>query len=107
MSRIGRTVVAPESKIKPFRKPRGNAMELDRQLARSQDISTKVSMVFQKRMKIAQEQLTQRLKEAGEANLRGLSNNPAAAPKAWMDWYSYAVDGAQRSILFWDTMRQR
>ena len=29
------------------------------------------------------------------------------APGSWTDWYSYAVDAAQRSILFWDTIRQR
>ena len=64
-------------------------------------------MVFQKRMKIAQEHLAQRLQQAGEATFRDLAATPSASANPWIDWYNYAVDGAQRSILFWDTMRQR
>jgi pimeloyl-ACP methyl ester carboxylesterase len=83
-------------------------MDIGRQLARSNDISTKTSLVFQKRAKSAQEQFTQRLKGAFEANeIGGLLTDPASAGKVWTDWYGYAVDSAQRSILFWDTMRQR
>jgi pimeloyl-ACP methyl ester carboxylesterase len=83
-------------------------MDIGRQLARSNDISTKTSLVFQKRANSAQEQFTQRLKGAFEANeIGGLLTDPASAGKVWTDWYGYAVDSAQRSILFWDTMRQR
>jgi pimeloyl-ACP methyl ester carboxylesterase len=34
-------------------------------------------------------------------------SDPGAAANAWADWYDYAVDGAQRSILFWNTIRER
>ena len=48
----------------------------------------------------------------GEA-MRGAADAFAAAARpqtpqdAWRDSVSYAVDGMQRSLLFWDTMRQR
>ena len=83
-------------------------MDIGRQLASSQDISTKLALVFQKRAKIAQDRLGERLRKAYDANGIGeMLTNPAAAAKVWTDAYSYAVDSAQRSILFWDTIRQR
>jgi pimeloyl-ACP methyl ester carboxylesterase len=83
-------------------------MDIGRQLAHSHDISTKVSLLFQKRAKTAQEQFTQKLARAREDNEIGeLLTNPATATKVWTDWCTYAADAAQRSILFWDTIRQR
>ncbi len=82
-------------------------MDIGRQLAHSQDISTKVSILLQKRLKIAQDQYTDSLKRAYEQNLEAIANNPAAAATVWSDWFEYAVDSAQRSVLFWDTIRQR
>jgi pimeloyl-ACP methyl ester carboxylesterase len=83
-------------------------MDVGQQLAKSQDIATKVSLVFQKRAKIAQDHFTEQMKSAYEANgIGALVTNPAANAKVWTDWYGYAVDMAQRSILFWDTLRQR
>src|SRR4051812_320911 len=68
------------------------------------ELSTKVSRVLQKRLELAQQQLEARVKAAGE-------NNLAAAPMTPWDLWSaagrYAVDFAQRSVLFWDTMRRR
>ena len=82
--------------------------DVGRQLARSQDISTKGSILFKKRTQTAQEQFTAQLKNAYEENDVGnLLTNPAAGAKVWSDWYAYAADAAQRSILFWDTIRQR
>ncbi len=83
-------------------------MDIGQQLSRSHDISTKVSMLFRKRAQTAQEQFTENLKKAYEENGVGeLWTNPGAAAKVWTDWYGYAADAAQRSILFWDTIRQR
>ncbi|MBK7333381.1 MAG: DUF3141 domain-containing protein [Betaproteobacteria bacterium] len=83
-------------------------MDMGRQLAHSQDISTKVSILFQKRVKTAQERFTEQLKSAYEDNgVAGMLANPASAANLWSDWYAYAVDAAQRSVLFWDTMRER
>jgi len=74
-------------------------MDIGRQLSRSQDIATKVSVLFQKRAKLAQEHFTAQLQSAIDNNLSALAH-PAAAANVWTDWYGYAVDTAQRSILF-------
>ena len=83
-------------------------MDIGRQLAHSHDISTKVSLVYQKRAKIAQDHFSDAVKGAYEKyGVADLLTNPAAAARLWTDAYAYAVDSAQRSILFWDTMRRR
>jgi len=84
-----------------------NAVSVGRQLSRSQGIATKVSRLFTKRAKVAQEHFAQQLQKAFDDNLSGVLAHPASAANIWSDWYSYAVDSAQRSILFWDTIRQR
>ena len=87
---------------------KGIAMDIGHQMARSQDVATKVAVLFKKRTQIAQEQFTEQLKKAYDANgVAELMTNPAAGVKLWSDWYAYAADAAQRSILFWDTIRQR
>ena len=83
-------------------------MDIGHQMARSQDVATKVAVLFKKRTQIAQEQFTEQLKRAYDADgIRELVTNPAAGVKLWSDWYAYAADAVQRSILFWDTIRQR
>jgi hypothetical protein len=54
-------------------------MEIGRQLSRSQDISTKVPILFQKRAKVAQEHFTEQLQKALDDNLGALLTQPAAA----------------------------
>ena len=81
-------------------------MDIGQQLAQSQDLATKVSLVLQKRCKVAQEKYAETLQAAYDKNLRSLMTDGAAA-RLWSDWQAYAVDGAQRSVLFWDTIRQR
>jgi pimeloyl-ACP methyl ester carboxylesterase len=83
-------------------------MDIGRQMARSHDVGTKVAVMLKKRTQIAQEQFSAQLKKAYDENDVGeLMKNPAAGAKLWTDWYAYAADAAQRSILFWDTIRQR
>jgi len=77
--------------------------DLSTHLSRTQALSLKVSQVVQTRAKLAQEQFTQRVQKALEAQGSGLMSKP---PSPWDIW-TYAVDFAQRSILFWDTLRQR
>ncbi|MCC6197864.1 MAG: DUF3141 domain-containing protein [Burkholderiales bacterium] len=79
-------------------------MNVQAKLARSQDIATKVSVVFRKRAEHARDEFAQRLSTAAGDN--GLAD-AAAGARLWTDWASYAVDATQRSILFWDAMRQR
>jgi len=77
--------------------------DLSTHLSRTQALSLKVSQVVQTRAKLAQEQFTQRVQKAFEQQGSGLMSKPASP---W-DLWTYAVDFAQRSILFWDTLRQR
>ena len=83
-------------------------MDHGRYMADAQDVATKVAVVFNKRAKVAQDSLAAKVKSAYADNGIGqVLTNPAAGAKFWTDACSYAVDAAQRSILFWDTMRQR
>src|ERR1044072_3461685 len=83
-------------------------MSTDATLAHGHDLATKVSLLFCKRAEFAQQQYKERLANASaDNNVGDLLTNPAAAAKMWMDWYGYAVDATQRSILFLDTLRQR
>ncbi|MGR4869725.1 DUF3141 domain-containing protein [Variovorax sp. LARHSF232] len=78
-------------------------MNAQERLARSQQTSAKVSKLLGKRMQLANEKLSQRLGQA-------FAGNPLAMGSAALDpmgWASYAVDSAQRALLFWNTLRQR
>src|SRR6184192_2591926 len=86
---------------------RGGPMNAGKQLARSQDIATKVSVVFQTRAKLAQERFVDRVRKAFGENVADLISKPVAPWDAWTQWYNYATDFAQRSVLFWDTLRVR
>jgi pimeloyl-ACP methyl ester carboxylesterase len=77
--------------------------DLSTQLSRTHALALKVSRVMQTRAKLAQEQFTQRVQTAFEQHGSALTAKPASP---W-DMWTYAVDFAQRSILFWDTLRQR
>ncbi|MEX3939368.1 DUF3141 domain-containing protein [Paraburkholderia sp. BR10937] len=85
--------------------------DLANQYARSQEIGGKVARVLAKRSQLAQTQFSQRLADA--AGRLGESDQPASASPAWATgldpWagYRYAMDVAERSVLFWDTLRQR
>jgi pimeloyl-ACP methyl ester carboxylesterase len=81
-------------------------MDTATQLARSHEIGTKIGLIYQKRTKIAVEHFTQRVTAAvGDKTTGGLGGWMAA----FDPWSAqrYAVDTIQRSILFWDTLRQR
>ena len=82
-------------------------MNPSKQLARSYDISTKVAQVVQRRVQVAQEHFVERLTKAYQDNTADLMQKPLDAADVWSPWYQYATDFAQRSILFWDTLRQR
>ena len=76
-------------------------------LGRSHDLSVKVARVFLTRMKLAQERFTERMQNAFAEHVAGLFAKPTTPWDAWIGWCRYAVDVAQRSVLFWDTLRQR
>lgn len=76
-------------------------------LARSQDIAAKTGKVFRTRSAIAQERLGARLGEAFEEELAAPAAHPLNPWELCNAWYRYGVDVAERSVLFWDTLRQR
>jgi hypothetical protein len=84
-------------------------MDAGTQLARSREIGEKISLVLSKRTRGAQEHFTERVTKA----LNGDGASSAAALPAmmasftpWNAW-TYAVDAAQRTLLFWDTLHAR
>ena len=77
-------------------------------LSESHDVSTKVAQMLQTRTQDRDPALRR-----ARAAVRASGPRPscaAGAGRAWQLWTSgarYAVDFAQRSILLWDTLRQR
>jgi pimeloyl-ACP methyl ester carboxylesterase len=67
-------------------------------LSRSLDISERITHGLQRRLRVAAEQFQKRVNEATKA-----MQFAAALPA----WPQYAVDCAQRAVLFWDALRQR
>ncbi len=78
-----------------------------KQLSDSHDVSAKVAQLLQARTKFALERYNGRLKEAIEPALDGAKTNPVVPWEISAGATQYAVDFVQRSILFWDTLRQR
>jgi pimeloyl-ACP methyl ester carboxylesterase len=79
--------------------------DIPRKLAQGQDLSTKVARLLQRRLKLAQDRFATRVGEASK--LAGAPVVPMTPWDAWQGAMQYGVDLAQRSILFWDTLRQR
>ena len=82
-------------------------MDAAKQLARSQDISTKVALLYRKRVTLAQERFKERLSTAYAEHAASLTAKPVTPLEAWSQWSAYATDFAQRSVLFWNTLRER
>jgi pimeloyl-ACP methyl ester carboxylesterase len=82
-------------------------MDAAKQVARSYELSAKVAQLYQKRTKLAQERFGERLSKAYAECATALAERPVAPSDIWSQWFDYATDFAQRSILFWDTLRER
>ncbi len=78
-----------------------------KKLARSYEINSKISSLFQKRLKLAQERYAEAVRQAHEQQASPPAPDPMKPWELWQNWFDYSVDFAQRSILFWDTLRQR
>jgi len=74
-------------------------MDIGEKLSRSVDISERITRVLHDRVQTATERFRDRVEKAGQGM------QPAAA--AWPAWPQYALDFAQRTVIFWDTLRQR
>ncbi|HGL6717430.1 DUF3141 domain-containing protein [Burkholderia contaminans] len=85
-------------------------MDAATQLARSHEIAAEIVHVLQKRTQHALEQYGKRLSEAFDGS-DSLGHDPGADPFATpfspLGAWHYAVDAVQRSLLFWDTLRER
>ena len=80
---------------------------ISEKIADSQKISEKVSRLFQKRMKVAQNNFNESVQSAYKEQMADLVGKPVAPWEIWTNWLEYSTDFVQRSILFWDTLRQR
>ncbi|HEU0199188.1 MAG TPA: DUF3141 domain-containing protein [Burkholderiaceae bacterium] len=78
-----------------------------RQLSESHDVSAKVTQLLQTRTRVALERFKERAQQAWQRHVAGLMANPASLWALWAHGPQYAVDFAQRSVLLWDTLRQR
>jgi pimeloyl-ACP methyl ester carboxylesterase len=78
-----------------------------KQLVRAQELGTKVASLYEARTRIARERFVEQLREVWERNQKALEASATRPWEWWQGWGEYAVDFAQRSVLFWDTMRQR
>jgi len=76
-------------------------------LSESHDTTAKVSQVLQTRTKLAIERFSERTRKACDPTAARLAPNPLLPWQMAASSADYAVDFAQRSILFWDTLRQR
>jgi hypothetical protein len=85
-------------------------MDVGTQLSRSHEIGIKIGLIFRKRTKSALEKFSHRVTEAVNGDESKGSSKLLFQQLATLDpWssYFYALDTAQRSILFWNTLRER
>jgi hypothetical protein len=76
-------------------------------LFKSQDVSTKVALLMQARTTTALRHIGERVHEAWQQHAAGSPPQPVAPWDPWTSGTQYAIDFAQRSLIFWDTLRQR
>lgn len=81
--------------------------DIGKQLSRTHELAAKVDQVFQRRQQLAQDRFKERVRKAVEARAAELTAQPATPWDLWTNWVGYSTDLAQRSVLFWDTLRQR
>jgi pimeloyl-ACP methyl ester carboxylesterase len=81
--------------------------DITQQVDRSYKLSSRVNEVFQNRVAGAQERFSERIQAAYHKHVEDLLTAPTSPWEIWGQWQEYGTDLAQRSILFWDTLRQR
>jgi len=78
-----------------------------KRLSQSRDVSAKVTRILQTRTKVALERFNERVQSRVGQVAAQSAAKPMSPWEAWTSGAQYAVDFAQRSILLWDTLRQR
>jgi pimeloyl-ACP methyl ester carboxylesterase len=76
------------------------------QLAKTNEVATKVGRLFQKRVQRAHERFTERVRKAYSEHIKKLMR-PMTPWDIWTNWVQYTIDLTQRSVLLWDTLRKR
>ncbi len=79
--------------------------DIGEKLARSSELSAKIASLLQRRAQLAQERFNASVQKAVERQRAAASALPPF--ELWQQGADYAVDFAQRAILFWDTLRER
>jgi pimeloyl-ACP methyl ester carboxylesterase len=79
---------------------------LNQTIDRSLQISRSVASVYSRRVREAMEAYAANVRKAQAEYLQS-SAAPRHIPQVLQEWTEYATDFAQRSILFWDTLRER
>ncbi|WP_250536948.1 DUF3141 domain-containing protein [Caballeronia sp. AZ10_KS36] len=80
-------------------------MDAANHLSRSREINTKIARILKARTENAQKDFTDRLHAAlGQGGTAPGTN--ARVPTPWDTW-TYGLDLIQRSVMFWDTLRER
>ncbi|MEO8346118.1 MAG: DUF3141 domain-containing protein [Betaproteobacteria bacterium] len=80
--------------------------DLHRTIDRSISISRTVADLLQRRTRAANERFGDRMRKAG-TTLKDATTPPKTPLEFWRQVAEYNVDFAQRSVLYWDTLRRR
>ncbi len=80
--------------------------DLNTTIDRATQISRGVANTLDRRMRSAIERYTGRLQKAGTRYLAA-SSTPKTPLDLWQDAWAFGIDSVQRSVLFWDTLRER
>ena len=80
--------------------------DLNRTIDRSIRISRTVADLLQRRVRAANERFAERIRGA-YAQWTANGSAPKTPYEFWRQWTEYTLDAAQRSVLYWDTLRQR
>lgn len=62
---------------------------------------------MQRRLQHAKEKLGERVRQIQESRQQDMASQPVTPWAVWQSSFEYALDFTQRSVLFWDTLRQR
>ncbi len=81
--------------------------EIATKLSRTHDLAVKVGKVLQQRHQLAKTRFDERTRKALESQAPKVLASAATPWELCNQWLQYATDFGQRSILFWDALRQR
>jgi pimeloyl-ACP methyl ester carboxylesterase len=76
-------------------------------LNQSAKLAMNGSVLLRKRLEVAQERFAERARATYQAQQQVLMTPPASPMALWESAVAYGVDFAQRSVLYWDTLRER